>query len=249
MSLEHGAQDDLGWQSSDAVDVTRRRLAENQRWLSLGFGGGLLLGASSRRSVPLALAGAMLLYRGATGRWPLADWLGLNGAPERRHAATSVPYQSGIKVERSIIIQKSPEEIYRFWRALENLPRFMSQHVSVEHRDNARSHWKVASIGGATFEWDAEIVNDVPNELLAWRSLDGADLNHAGSVHFESDARGGARVKVVLEYRPPAGKWSAEVARLFGQEPGQVLDKDLRRLKQLLETGEIPSTEGQPRGA
>jgi uncharacterized membrane protein len=125
----------------------------------------------------------------------------------------------------------------------------MSQHVSVERRDDTRSHWKVASIAGAVFEWDAEIVNDAPNELLAWRSLDGADLDHAGSVHFESDGRGGTRLKVVMEYRPPAAKWTAGVAWLFGQEPGQVLERDLRRLKQLLETGEIPSVQGQPHGA
>jgi uncharacterized membrane protein len=241
MTFEHGAQDDFDWQSSGPV-------GENRRWLALAFGGGLLIGASSRRSLPLALAGAALLYRGATGRWAFAQWLGLHGTPERRHPATSVPHESGIKIERSITIQKSPEEIYRFWRALENLPRFMSQHVSVERRDDTRSHWKVASIGGAVFEWDAEIVNDVPNELLAWRSLDSADLDHAGSVRFESDGRGGARVKVVMEYRPPAAKWTAGVAWLFDQEPGQVLERDLRRLKQLLETGEIPSIEGQPQG-
>jgi uncharacterized membrane protein len=242
MSLEHGVQDELNWQSSGP-------LGQNPRWLALALGGGLLIGASSRRSVPLALVGAALLYRGATGRWAFGKWLGLEGSPERRHPATSVPHESGIKIERSITIQKSPDEIYRFWRALENLPRFMSQHVSVERRDDTRSHWKVASIGGAVFEWDAEIVNDIPSELLAWRSLDGADLDHAGSVHFESDGRDGTRLKVVVEYRPPAGKWTAGVAWLFSQEPGQVLQRDLRRLKQLLETGEISSVEGQPHGA
>lgn len=124
----------------------------------------------------------------------------------------------------------------------------MSGHVAVERRDGARSHWRVRSLAGKTFEWDAEIINDVPDELLAWRSLEGADLDHAGSVHFQPVSGNATLVKVILEYRPPAGRLGAQIARLFGQEPGQVLGSDLRRLKQLLEIGEIPSVEGQPRG-
>jgi len=193
----------------------------------------------ARGILPLALAGGALIYRGVTGRWPLAKLLGLDGSEKRQHAATSVPHGTGIKVERSIAIDKAPEEIYRFWRNLENLPRFMSQCVAVEPIDGGeRSRWTVKSLAGKTFKWEAEIINDVPNELLAWRSLDGADLDHAGSVHFEPDEPGRTRVSVILEYRPPAGQLGAEVARLFGQEPSQVIDKDLQRLKQLMETGE-----------
>ena len=198
------------------------------------------------RVLPLALAGGALLYRGVTGRWPMAKLLGLHGQ-EYRHPATSVPHETGIKVEHSIVIDKAPEEIYRFWRNLENLPRFMSQHVAVDRlAGDQRSHWRVKSFAGQTFEWDAEIINDIPNELLAWRSLEGADLDHAGSVHFERDERGGTggtKVSVILEYRPPAGKLGAGVARLFEQEPSQVINKDLNRLKQLLETGEIAAGE------
>jgi uncharacterized membrane protein len=194
------------------------------------------------------LAGGALVYRRVTGRWPLATLLGFNGATERRHPATSVPHETGIKVERSILIDKAPEEIYRFWRDLENLPRFMSQHVAIERQaGNERSHWTVRSLAGTTFEWDAEIINDIPNELLAWRSLEGADLDHAGSVHFEPDERGGTRVSVILEYRPPAGRVGAGVARLFGQEPSQVIGKDLARLKQLMETGQVDSSQAQAR--
>lgn len=190
------------------------------------------------RIFPLALAGSALLYRGVTGRWPMAKLLGIRGE-EHPHPATSVPHETGTKVERSIVIDKTPEEIYRFWRNLENLPRFMSQHVAVHCvADAHRSHWTVKSLAGKTFEWDAEIINDIPNQLLAWRSLEGADLDHAGSVHFEPDERGGTRVSVILEYRPPAGQFGAGVARLLGQEPSQVINKDLNRLKQLLETGE-----------
>ena len=252
MSIEQAAHENIAkespWARNDA-DLARQHRKENQRWLSMALGSGLLLlGARSRRGLPLAVAGGMLLYRGAVGRWAFSDWLGLNDSATRLHPATSVPHQSGIKVERSVVIQKSPEALYRFWRDLENLPRFMSRHVSVERHDDRHSHWKVQSLAGATFEWDAEIINDVPNELLAWRSLEGADLDHAGSVHFEPDLRNGTIVKVVLEYRPPAGKLGTGIARLFGQEPAQVLDTDLRRLKQLLETGEIPLVDGQPHG-
>lgn len=196
------------------------------------------------RLVPLALAGGVLVYRGISGRWPLAKALGFDGGRSYPQLATSVPHETGIKVERSIEIDKPPEEIYRFWRNLENLPRFMSQHVAVEHRAGEdRSHWKVKSLAGAAFEWDAEIINDIPNELLAWRSLQGADLDHAGSVHFEPEGSGGTRLTVVLEYRPPAGRLSAEVARLFGQEPSQVIEKDLHRLKRLMETGDAGASE------
>jgi uncharacterized membrane protein len=195
-------------------------------------------GLGAGRILPLALAGAALIYRGVTGRWPLANLLGFN-RDEQRHPATSVPHETGIKVERSIMIHKAPDEIYRFWRDLENLPRFMTQHVSVDPgTDDQRSHWKLKSLAGKTFEWDAEIINDIPNQLLAWRSLEGADLDHAGSVHFEPADGDATRVSVILEYRPPVGKLGAGVARLFGQEPSQVIDRDLQRLKQLLETGE-----------
>ncbi len=125
----------------------------NERLLFLLLGGGLLLfGARSRRGLPLALAGGMLLYRGAIGLRAFSKWLGLSGAETHPQLATSVSHRTGIKVERAVVIQKSPEELYRFWRDLANLPRFMSQHVSVERRDDARSHWKVQSVAGATFD-------------------------------------------------------------------------------------------------
>jgi uncharacterized membrane protein len=144
-------------------------------------------------------------------------------------------------VERSITIHKAPEELYRFWRNLENLPRFMSQLTEVRQLDEKRSHWKVKSLAGSNFEWDAEIINEIPNELLAWRSLENSELDHAGSVHFEDDhsSIGASKVTVIMEYRPPAGQIGAEIARMFGQEPAQVIDNDLNRLKQLMESGDI----------
>jgi uncharacterized membrane protein len=229
-------------------EAERRRESHNQRWIAMLLGSGLILGATARRSLPLALAGGMLVYRGATGRWAFSELLGLAGS-EARHPSTSVPHETGIKVERSIVIYKSPEELYRFWRNLENLPRFMTQHVEIRQLDENRSHWKVNTLAGATFEWDAEIINEIPNELLAWRSLENSQLDHAGSVHFESGQSGGSKVTVIMQYRPLAGKLGAEIARMFGQEPAQVIEKDLHRLKQLMESGEITSAEAQPHGA
>jgi len=228
----------------------RGRDTQNQRWIAMLLGSGLVVGATARRSLPLALAGGVLVYRGVTGRWAFSELLGLGG-PEARQPSTSVPHETGIKVERSIMIYKSPEELYRFWRNLTNLPRFMSQLAEVRQLDEKRSHWKVNSLAGTTFEWDAEIINEIPNELLAWRSLESSELDHAGSVHFEADhsGSGASKVTVIMEYRPPAGKLGAEIARMFGEEPAQVIEKDLNRLKQLMESGEITSTVAQAQGA
>jgi uncharacterized membrane protein len=174
---------------------------------------------------------------------------GINTSEQKR-AGVSVPHGQGIKVERSIAINnKSPEELYGFWRNPENLARFMKHVVSVQSLGGERSHWKMKSLAGTEFEWDAEIINDKPNELIAWRSLEGADVDHAGSVHFQSDRGGrGTRVKVIMEYRPPAGKMGVALAKLFGEEPEHVIDEDLRRFKQLMEAGEIASVERQPSG-
>jgi uncharacterized membrane protein len=219
---------------------------EVKRWLPMLLGTGLLLGAArSRHALPYALAGGTLIYRAITNRWPFANLFGVDysGAPRQR--ATSVPHGTGIKEERAVFINAEPKEIYRFWRNLENLPRFMSQHLAVEPLDDKRSRWKVESMAGATFEWTAEIINEIPDELLAWRSLEGADLDHAGSVHFEKVPDRGTKVTVIMEYRPPVGRVGVEIARLFGENPGQVLDKSLQRLKRLVETGQAGATAGQ----
>lgn len=246
MTIERGARESESPMA--APGITRQSLIDNPRLLSLAFGSGLLLGTTSRRSLPLALTGALLLYHGATGRWAFTGVLDKLGHLPRRQRRTSVPHQSGIKIERSVLVRTPPEVLYHYWRDLENLPRFMSQHASVQHISSLRSHWKIKSVAGATIEWDAEIVNDVPNELIAWRSLEGGDLDHAGSVHFESDGAGGTRVTVVMEYRPPAGRLGAEIARILGQEPSQVLEKDLQRLKELCESGQLQTPAESPSG-
>jgi uncharacterized membrane protein len=143
-------------------------------------------------------------------------------------------------VTKTITVDRSPEEVYRFWRALENLPRFMAHLESIESRDGRRSHWKARGPAGMTIEWDAEIIDDRPNQLIAWRSLEGADVDSQGIVRFTRAPGGrGTEVHVELRYDPPAGRLGAAVAKLFGREPGQQIAGDLRRFKQVLEVGEV----------
>jgi uncharacterized membrane protein len=154
-----------------------------------------------------------------------------------------------VHVETSIAIDKSPEELYRFWRNFGNLPLFMKNLESVTELDQTRSHWVAKGPAGTRVEWDAEIYNEKENELIAWRSLEDADIVNAGSVRFQPGPRDhGTFVRVTLNYNPPAGKVGATVAQLLGADPAQLIKEDLRRLKQIMEAGEIATTEGQTSG-
>jgi uncharacterized membrane protein len=147
----------------------------------------------------------------------------------------------GIHVRESIRLEVPRGDVFRFWRRLENLPLFMNHLERVTDGGDGRSHWVTAGPAGLTVEWDAEIINEVENRVLAWRSLPGSDVVTAGSVNFDA-VRGGrsTQVSVHLQYAPPAGKAGTLVASLFGREPSQTIREDLRHFKQLLEAGEIP---------
>jgi len=146
----------------------------------------------------------------------------------------------GIHAKASCMVNRAPEEVYNFWRNFENLPRFMRHLESVEDRGDGRSRWAAKGPAGSTVEWDATIIADVPGEVITWRSLEGSDVDHAGAVRFErAPGNRGTIVKVNLEYNPPAGVIDATVAKLFGEEPEQQLNDDLRRFKQVLEVGEV----------
>jgi uncharacterized membrane protein len=154
-----------------------------------------------------------------------------------------------IRVAQSVTINRSPEELYRFWRDFQNLPRFMKHLESVWERGDGRSHWAAKALTGTTVEWDAEITEDRPNELIAWRSLEGSDVDSVGSVRFERAPGGrGSIVKVEMRYSPPAGVVGATLAKLLGKDPGRQIKEDLRRFKQIMEAGEIITTEGQTAG-
>jgi uncharacterized membrane protein len=145
-----------------------------------------------------------------------------------------------VRVTKTITVNRSPRDVYRFWRDLRNLPRFMSHLEEVHVLGDKRSRWRAKGPAGVTVAWDAEITEDVPNERIAWRSLEGADVDNAGTVHFKPGPNGrGTEVKVEIRYAPPAGRVGASILKLFGEAPGQQIREELRALKQLLETGEI----------
>lgn len=157
--------------------------------------------------------------------------------------------QGALHVRKSITINKSPEELYRFWRNFENLPRFMGHLESVHVLDEKRSHWVVKAPAGTSVAWDAEIVEDRPDHLIRWRSLEGADVDNAGWVTFQrATGNRGTVVTVDLEYKPPGGVFGATVAKMLGQAPEKQVPVDLMRLRQVIETGVIQSTEGQSAG-
>ena len=185
-------------------------------------------------AVTAGLGGA-LVYRGATGHCPAYQALGLNSAT-RSGRNVSVPYELGIRVDQSVQIDRSPQEVYQFWRNLENLPKFMSNLVSVHEKDNRTSHWVAKGPADTSVEWDAEIINEKENELIGWRSLENSQIANAGSVVFKPEGTG-TLVKVSLQYEPPAGTLGAWVAKLAGADPNRQIEHDLQRLKQLLETG------------
>jgi uncharacterized membrane protein len=145
-----------------------------------------------------------------------------------------------IRTKRSITVRRPVEEVYAFWRDFEKLPRFMRHLESVTVTDERRSHWVAKAPAEKTVEWDAEIVDDRPNELIAWRSLPGADVYNAGTVQFQPTAGGReTEVRLTLEYHPPLGKLGSKIAMLFREEPGQQVQDDLRHFKQVMETGEV----------
>jgi uncharacterized membrane protein len=146
----------------------------------------------------------------------------------------------GIHVRKSVTVNRPASEVYEFWRDFENLPRFMKHLESVRDTGEGRSHWKAKAPAGRTVEWDAVITEDRPDELLAWRSLPGADVENAGTIRFRpAPGDRGTEVHVELRYDPPGGQIAAIFAKLFRQEPGQQVLDDLRRFKQVLETGEV----------
>jgi uncharacterized membrane protein len=153
----------------------------------------------------------------------------------------SVPADEGIRVDRGITIERPLSEVYSFWRHLENLPKFMRHVKSVKVLDELRSHWEVSTVGGKVVEWDAEMIEQRDNEMISWRSAPGADVDNAGSVWFTPTPGANATiVRVSLMYSPPGGKAAALAAKVFGRDAGSEIEEDLRRLKSLLETGEVP---------
>lgn len=226
---------------SDARADGRRRgdhrgelVARGLGWLSLGLGLSQLaaprrlarrLGAGRGRDASAALIGVGVV--GVT----LANVL----ASRRLRRA-----DRAVHLARAITVNRPSGEVYRFWRDFRNLARFMAHLESVQVIDERRSRWKAKAIGGVTLEWGSEITDDVPGERIAWRSLEGADVEHTGSVRFERAPGGrGTEIHVEAAYRPPGGAFGAAIVALLGEDPFQQMMMDLRRLKQVIETGEV----------
>jgi uncharacterized membrane protein len=218
------------------LDMSRQE--EVQRWASLATATAAIAYGISRRSVPglcLAAAATPLAYLGVMGEWPRV----MSEQPQDTRAALGGA--RGILVHEAMRIEKPLDEVFRFWRQLDNLPRVMTYLESITDLGGGRSHWIAKGPAGVKVQWDAELVNEVANKVIAWRSLPGADVITAGSVNFDS-VRGGrtTEVSVRLQYAPPAGSAGSWLATIFGREPAQTIREDLRHVKQILEAGEIP---------
>jgi uncharacterized membrane protein len=210
-----------------------------ERWATALGGAALVVWGARKLSREHHPIGAMLATTGASLIW----------RSTRSDTRARLGGKRGTIVEESVAINRTPEELYRFWSDLERLPTIMPQLASVEQVGYRRSHWVAHGPARSRVDWYADIINDIPNELIAWRTAEGSEVASAGSVHFEPVPAGrGTVVRVRLQYEPPGGKLGAAFAWAFGDDPSQVIREGLRRFKQLMETGEIPTTEGQPRG-
>lgn len=231
-------------QQSSTINV-----ALPERVLSVFTGSALVLYGLRNRSLKgagMAALGTGLLARGVTGHCQMYSTLGLSTASEKERQASS----QALHVEKTMTVNAPAETLYRFWRDIENLPRFMPHLRSVQRLDDRRSHWIVNGPAGTTLEWDAEIITDVKNEHIAWESTEHADVYNTGSVYFHQAPGGrGTEVKVVMSYTPPAGTIGSAIASLFRENPEQHIENDLRRFKSLMEAGEVATTKGQPTGS
>lgn len=212
-----------------------------------------LLGLRKRDLTGLVIAGfgGALVFRGSTGRCSLYQALGVDTSNDAKRPQHPKELDHGVHVSASYLINKPPDVLYAFWRNFENLPQFMSHLESVRKIDDRRSHWvaKAPKIYGGQVEWDAEVTADEPNARIAWETLPGSDIEHRGSIKFaQALGNRGTKVRVDLDYHPPAGQLGRWIAKLFGEEPKQQIHDDLRKFKRLMELGEIPTTVGQPRG-
>jgi uncharacterized membrane protein len=159
--------------------------------------------------------------------------------------------EKGVHVEQSMLVGKPAAELYRYWRDFENLPRIMTHLASVKRIDDRRTHWEAAlqKLPGVKIDWEAEITADEPDRRIAWRSLPGSQVDTVGEVRFEkAPGDRGTFVHATMSYVPPAGKLGHVVAWLLNETPQQKMRDDLRNFKRLMETGEILTIIGQPRG-
>jgi uncharacterized membrane protein len=228
-----GARDEQ--RSSDAEYIN---VGPHERNVSLLTGAALVyFGLTRRSTIGLAFAGAGmgLLYRGVTGHCPISAKLGRDTASEP--APPEEYFEHAVQACHVITINKSADDLYRFWRNFSNLPKFMESLERVEVLDEKRSRWIVKGPAAVPVQWDAEIINDEPGKLIAWWSLGHSDVDNAGSVRFLPGGENATEVHVAIDYIPPGGQIGAAVAKLFGDDAQSQLETNLGKLKELMERG------------
>ena len=229
----------------DYLPTFEQNVGNSERIVSAVTGGAMIAYGLKRRDtvgVLLSLLGGGLAFRGASGHCEVYKKLGIDSANANYWVSGKVD------VTKSVTINKSAEELFKFWENFENLPQIMNHLESVKKNDELYSHWKAKAPLGYSVEWDAEVTNKVENSLIEWKSLDGADIPNTGRIEFILTVERGTEVKVTFAYIVPGGKIGEIVAKIFGEEPGQQVEEDLRRFKRLMEAGSIIKIEGQPSG-
>jgi uncharacterized membrane protein len=238
----HAADPDDFRSEPAGCPAARQNVGDSERVVSVAAGAALaLLGLTRGRLSGLALAamGGALVWRGYKGHCYTYEALGISTA--KRKPSTAVPAQQGVKLEKTIIVDGSPEDLYRFWRRFENLPQVMRHLKNVQSIDSQHSKWVAEGVAGKDVRWEAEIINERQDEMISWRSLPGGEVDTAGSVHFRRlPHQHATEVTISMKYNPPAGKIGAQIASLLGEGLEEKLDEDLQSFKQVMETGMAP---------
>lgn len=233
---------------------THVNVGDTERLLSVAGGAALTAYAIVRRngsSIPALLAGIALLARGTSGRCLTYDALDIStaGSASTTRAPVSVPHEHGFHVTRAVTIDRPAADLYNFWHEPTNLPHVINYIDSVHVIGENQAHWTIKLPGGAKADFDVEVYTDVPNEVISWRSLPGSSIQNAGSVRFQpAPADRGTQVTLTLEFVPPGGALGQAVLKLFGEAPAQYIGQYLREFKQVMETGEKPTNDGQSSG-
>ena len=236
----------------NALPTVPTNLSNFER-ISSAVGGSLLatLGLDGKGpGLASVLGGGYLIWRAATGNCPVYQALGVSTAPQIPKSRTAaLQATAGDEVHHAVTINKSAAELYTFWHDFTNLPKFMEHLERVDVHGGKLSHWVTRGPLGMRLEWDAETTVDIVNREIGWRSTADADVDTVGSVQFkELPAGRGTELRLSMRYAPPGGRAGVLISKLFGQSPQAQIESDLRKLKQLVETGEIATLEGQPSG-
>jgi uncharacterized membrane protein len=234
---------------------TTTNMGSPERIVSAVSGGAMIAYGIKRKDwlgALLGVVGGAFAIRAATGHCQLYDALDLDTSEKSLYARGKEQAKTWLEttteVTKSVTINKSAAELYKFWRDFENLPKFMNHLESVKVINQKKSEWKAKAPLGYEVTWEAQITQDTENELIAWRSIEGSQIPNTGKVEFKETKDRGTEVKVTIKYEPPAGKIGELAAKILTEEPNTQVAEDLRRFKSLMESGEIVKVEGQTSG-